>query len=498
VMKMYCIVAAESGAAEIIVKNLRKIYSDWQFELCSDAKTLMQHKLDRPDVVVVSRFLPGDDPFTLLKNLTLVFPTSHIVLLAGKLDEQARVYIRAAEKLGLENIVIGKLPGDKPYDIFVAFRAPKNPEKDDYYNMDDAAEVDNDGGEDYYSYPGAEEEFESTGIAAVEKEDQNEERDVRAALEAVAGVNDANLIKDKLQEIIKMLEYEKAGEGETPLQRMSPVSSADMHTGICVLPAANKGGVGKTTVAVTLAVALSRAGVSTVLTDFDLGAPDIANALGIKGVPGIEALAGRLVRENVLRDVIVQHNGLDVLPGPQDKTIPAFKQGQLMEIVNVLTRMYSVVIGDTPPEYWTKPWLTELFSRADYVLAVVDQSILSERDTANYAPYLLSMGVTPEKIGIVLNRFSPKLHNPRTVEKIFCNGFKKEIKNLPKVVAVIPEDWNAHVMKGYKGEVVGLDDVYSQWHRLAEKIAGMAGYGYKREEKKKMKTIKELLFKRFR
>lgn len=192
-----------------------------------------------------------------------------------------------------------------------------------------------------------------------------------------------------------------------------------------------------------------------------------------------------------MKDLLVQKESLSILPGPMNKTLPAFKPGQLPEIARDLTEMYPVVIGDTPPEYWTKPWLAELFGIADYVLAVIDQSVLSERDTQNYAPYLLSMGVVPEKIDIVLNRYSPKLHNPKTAEKIFCSGFKKGVKNLPKVVAVIPEDWNKHVLKGYKGEVAGLEDVYSQWHHLAGKIAGMAGYGYRRGEKKK--TFKDIL-----
>ncbi|MBC7092491.1 hypothetical protein H5T53_00525 [Candidatus Bipolaricaulota bacterium] len=68
---------------------------------------------------------------------------------------------------------------------------------------------------------------------------------------------------------------------------------------------------------------------------------------------------------------------------------------------------------------------------------------------------------------------------------MFCAGFKKEVRTLPRVVAVIPEDWEAYVKSGYRGEVAGLGDVHSQWHRLAESIAGMAGYGYEREKKGK-------------
>ena len=73
------------------------------------------------------------------------------------------------------------------------------------------------------------------------------------------------------------------------------------------------------------------------------------------------------------------------------------------------------------------------------------------------------MGVSPEKIRIILNKFSPKLHNASVVEKCFCAGFKKGVpaKMKPKISVTIPEDWNNHVVAGYKGQVVGLDNVYS-------------------------------------
>lgn len=487
---MLCVVAAERESAQGIIKNLQKsgLYEGWEFAACGDTGELERWSREAVDVLVLSRFLPGEDPFRLLGRLRVMFPTTHIVLLAGSPSEQQRAYIKAAQKAGLYNIVTGKLPGDRPYTIFVALQHPKEPGDgflDDIF-LD---------GE-----PCGEEETPAEKESPTEEEPAGSQKDVKLALKEIVRESikrdDAEVIKDKLQEIINML---SGGSGAGKISTgLAPIwePPAYRNKGILVLSAANKGGVGKTTVAVTLGVALARAGVPTALVDYDLGAPDVANLLGITDVPGIEVLAGRPVKQSILKDLLVQKENLDILPGPMNKTLPNFKPGQLLEIADALTEMYPVVVGDTPPEYWTKPWLAELFSRADYVLAVVDQSVLSERDTKSYAPYLLSMGVTPEKIGIVLNRYSPKLHNPRTVEKVFCSGFKKEVKNLPKVVAVIPEDWNTHVLKGYRGEVAGLEDVHSQWHRLAEKIAGMAGYGYRQENKKEKKTLKDLLFKK--
>lgn len=459
-----CLIAAEKEAADLIRRNLvaSGLYPDWRFEVCYSAEEL--YRFSEPvDVLVVSRFLPGQEAAAVLRNLRFSFPTAHVVLLAGPAGEGQRAYISAAHRQGFYNVVTGKLPGDRPYTIFAALKGPREPEQ----------------GEEMA------EESPDAGAPAVPEAGGPGEADtkVEAAREAIAGMvgelKDIEAVRARLREILALLEGDgPAGGGQ--MQRTRRPSQ-----GILVLAAANKGGVGKTTVAVALATALAKSGVPTVLVDYDLAAPDVAGFLGIKDVPGIEALAGKPLRRGALRDLVVQKGSLYVLPGPMDRTLPAFARGQLLEITSALLEMYAVVVGDTPPEYWAKPWLAEIFARADYVLAVVDQSVFSEQDTRNYAPYLLSMGVLPERIGIVLNRYSPKLHSPRVVERAFCAGFRKEVKTLPRVVAVIPEDWEAYVQKGYRGEVAGLEDVSGQWHRLAERVAGMAGYSYRPGVRKK-------------
>lgn len=482
-MLMFCLIAAEREAAQVIKQNLEKSgrYPGWRFEAVTDAQEL-EHWPEPPDVLVVSRFLPGKDPVALLKDLRRAFPAAHIVLLVGQESEAQRAYVRAARRLGYYNVVNGKLPGDPPYNIFVALTRSREPELEGYDRLgEDAGEGGPDGpetgsepGEAAAPSPPAGPGAPASGAGGAEAARTADLRSIREALDA----GDLEGLRRGLSGLLSLLEggRQNAPGGEERMERVSA------RRGVLVLSAANKGGVGKTTVAAAVATALARAGVPTVIVDLDFGSPDVANLFGIKGVPGIEALAGRPVREGILRDLIVSaKNGPDVLPGPMDASMPALKPGQVAEIVTALRGMYGVVVGDTPPEFWTKPWLADVFARADYVLAVVDQSVQSEQDTRAYAPYLLSMGVTPDRIGIVLNRYSPKLHNPRAVEHLFCSGFKKTVKELPKVVAVIPEDWEAYVRQGYKGGVAGLEDARHAWHRLAERIAAMAGYSYRRE-----------------
>ena len=430
---MYCIVAVEPEAIENIINGLQQIHPEWQYESCTNAKDLMGFSEKRPPVVMVSRFLPGSNSLTLLKNLPLAFPASQIVLLAGVLNEQTRAFIREAKKIGLEDIVIGKLPGDAPYTLFTALTEAKQ-------NIIKAGEELN---------------LEARKPSPVKKEPIEQNKDSNPATE-------------QPQPRKRRKFYLK--------REIEPRELVEKTKGKFIIVSSNKGGVGKTTVAITLAIALTQSEIPSVLVDFDLAGPDVKTFFNIKNTPGMESLVGgRLDPSSIL--VEAQKN-LFVLPGPMDKTIPFFEPGELSGIVSRLLTKHPVVIADTPPAFWEKAWLEEIFKQADMVISVVDQSKFSEKETQDYAPKLLMMGVTPEKVRIVLNKFSPKLHNAKIIENHFCKGFRKGIKHLPKVVAVIPEDWDTHVKRGYEGKVVGLDETFSQWHRLAEEIAVLSGYRY--------------------
>lgn len=472
---MYCVLAVEAEIAEIIKTNLKKIepYAKWRFDTCEHAWKLDEYSRKNPDVLVLSRFLPGEEPIELLKHINTLFPGSHIVLLVGDVDEKCRGYLRAARSHGLNNYVVGKLPGDRPYTLLVALTQPRETGED--FNGEEIAEetVINVkqrpdkammGKEEseiaQYNYPG---NTEREGIFTPEDR-----------LTYTTGTESKPMLENKRITFISKNKKERK-------RRFN-------RGGVFTMVTSNKGGVGKTTVSVTMAVALARSGVPTVITDFDLEGPNVATFFDIKDVPGIEYLAGRSINPHYLEDLLVEkEENLFVLPGVMNKTLPVFEQGQLLEIVEGLMETFPVVIGDTPPGFWTKEWLTELFMQADIVFSVVDQSKFSEQETRDYAPRLLLAGVEPDRIKIVLNRFNPKLHNARIIEKHFCAGFKENVpqKLLPRVAATIPEDWVAYTQKSYKGEVVGLDDIYSQWHRLAEEVARLAGYQYKKPEKKK-------------
>ncbi len=460
---MYCVIAVEPGIAPVVRDNLARRFPDWRFETVTDARELFALARTEPDAVVVSRFLPGEEPAEVLRRLPVEFPSSHIVLLVGALDERARAYLRQAAGYGLRNAVTGKLPGDRPYTVFAALEQAR---------------------EEMPAVEGLEWEEEPEGANAGEP-------DVRArAAEDAEPLEQEERSEPDLRG--RAFRPERGGDGLEPRWSRAESNRVARH-GLSerglpargrgawgfVLVAANKGGVGKTTVAAALSLALARGGVPVCLADFDFGGPSVAEFFDIRNRSGMERLAGARRPGRLARELLVEvEKNLAVLPGPMDKTIPALGPEETVEIVDELLRDY-LVVGDTPPEFWAgKPWLEGLFERADLILAVVDQSKLSEAETRDYAPKMIMMGAEPGRIRIVLNRFNSRLHSARKVEAAFNAGFRIK-KNLPRVAVSVPEDWENFVLQGYRGLVPGLEDRDSPWVRLAEVVARDLGLSYR-------------------
>lgn len=214
---------------------------------------------------------------------------------------------------------------------------------------------------------------------------------------------------------------------------------------VFILTHSNKGGVGKTSTAIALAEVLSQK-VKTVLCDFDYTAPDIGTFYNLKPQNYFES-----------RPIPVRiTDNLYVLPAPKDIIPTTLKEDQVYDVVQSLTD-FQVIIGDTSPAPWDKPYLHNLFANCDIVYSVVDQSLFSVDETKRFAPTLLAMGVHPGDIKIVVNRYSPRHTSIKTIEHAFCAGFKKDMSVLPKVVALIPDDWEGQLKAAYQGKVLNKD-----------------------------------------
>ncbi len=224
---------------------------------------------------------------------------------------------------------------------------------------------------------------------------------------------------------------------------------------------ANKGGVGKTTVANSLALTLAKQGISTVICDFDFGGANLAGFYNLKG-NFRDYFSG-----NAMECLIKAQNGLYVLPAPAN-VIPTQVKGEHLEnVLDQLKKCFSVVLCDTCPSPWEKPYMGSIFSKTDLVYAVVNQSKFSIEETKIYGPQLLYMGAEMNNVRIILNQYDPKLVSIKEVEKCFNSGFKKGVKKLPSIVAVIPHDWQEANKATYKGNVTNAD----VWENVCQEIA---------------------------
>lgn len=478
-----CIVATEildnesdKNPADVIIRNVKKIddFKEWNFVSCHDAAELLSLN-KKIDIIILSRYLVKDNMESLLKSLPLKYPYSRIILLVGNINEKAKAFIRMAESYGLTNIVTGKLPGDRPYTLPVALKTDKHEKP---WSKD------------------KEDNEKSFNYSISESDILNNSPKNQALIPEYRGGEEDNKDRQVIHKNLPVKQPENRKHIRTTFKK----------EGLIVVTCANKGGVGKSTTAATLGIALANAGIPNIIVDLDLGSPNIADFFKIDPPNGIEALSGLSTEqmdqaiENILYST--KYKGLTVLPGPIDKSIlpdKMFSIGKLKEIIFRLTNEKEIVIIDTPAEFWTNEWLNEVFEECDLLLAIADQSKFSVEDTSDYSSKIIEMGVSPEKIKIVLNKYSPKLINPKVIEKSFSAGLGLPPKMLPEIVAVIPEDWDSHAVNTYKGEAVGLNDSQSQWHNIAKEVAEMSGKSYETTNyEKKQKQSKGIIGRIFR
>jgi septum site-determining protein MinD len=195
-----------------------------------------------------------------------------------------------------------------------------------------------------------------------------------------------------------------------------------------IVMASGKGGVGKTTLAANLGVALSIYGKKTIVLDADVAMANLELVLGMEGKP--VTLHTVLSEEASIEEAIYEGQyGMKIVPaGISLETLRKIKLDRLDEVVDKLVENSDIVLIDAAAA-WGEYSLTAIATAQEMILVITpDPSSISDaRKTKTIADEL---GV--EIIGVVINR------DPNDETSLIA----KDIGNFLEVpiISVIPEN----------------------------------------------------------
>jgi len=192
-----------------------------------------------------------------------------------------------------------------------------------------------------------------------------------------------------------------------------------------------KGGVGKTTVAINLAAALSKVGSDVILVDANLTTPNVSLHLGH---PELNTIHDVITEKISLNEAIYKHTcGLRVMPSSiflEDINVNHFQK--LSQVLNSLKGYAETVIMDTVSGINEES--INSYSLADEIIVVLEPNFPSTTEALKLITLSKKLNI-PIK-GFVLNKIKDSRHELS----------KSAIESLlgEPLIGIIPEDENMH------------------------------------------------------
>jgi septum site-determining protein MinD len=198
-------------------------------------------------------------------------------------------------------------------------------------------------------------------------------------------------------------------------------------TGYVYTIAGGKGGVGKTTTAINVAVALQDDGHDVVVVDADLGMANLGAMLDIEHDPSLhQVLAGKAA----VSDAITEGpGGITIVPGERD--LEAFADAdpaKLRKVVKALSTAYEIVLIDTGAGLSHET--TVPLGLSDGILLVTTPDDVAVGDTIKTAQ--LAERIEGDVLGAVLTRAGDETNVSEVADELDL-----------EMLAVVPEDQDA-------------------------------------------------------
>ncbi|MEA2638660.1 MAG: pilus assembly protein CpaE [Chloroflexota bacterium] len=191
----------------------------------------------------------------------------------------------------------------------------------------------------------------------------------------------------------------------TPGEAAPAVDRGGLRKGEIITVFSTKGGVGKTTVAVNLAVGLAKQRQrKTLLVDADLWFGDASVMLNLAPDRGIRNVceAEELDYTVLQRALTVHESGLALLARPKDPSIvDQLDPGAIVRAIQGYATLFDYVIVDMRASF--DELNLQLLDAADRILLVTTPEVSASHTTASFIQMSESLGYT-DKLHLVLNR----------------------------------------------------------------------------------------------
>ncbi|MDO5331802.1 MAG: AAA family ATPase [Bacillota bacterium] len=221
--------------------------------------------------------------------------------------------------------------------------------------------------------------------------------------------------------------------------------------GKVVLIASGKGGVGKTTVATNLGVALAKQGSKTLILDMNVGLRNDDIYLGLENsilfdfgdvISGVCKLDKAIIRHDLC-------NNLYLLSGPQYREIDGLSASHIRTIYARLKKEFDVVLVDCPVV--TGVSLVNLTSGADEAIIVVTPDFISVRNGDAINKKLAALGVF-ERCHVI-NMIQQETYDSEDLPDMLFVAKSLE----SNCIGVIPYDTSINVSNN-QGKPIALDN----------------------------------------
>jgi len=206
-----------------------------------------------------------------------------------------------------------------------------------------------------------------------------------------------------------------------------------------------KGGVGTTTIATNLALALHTPQTKTVLVDSNLQYGDVAVFLNEVGYRSIIDLAPRVndLDQDVVSSVITHHDssGLDLMAAPNRPEMAEKVTGEeFYKVLQYLRRGYFYIIVDSPPAL--NEITLSVLDAMDVIILVVTQEIPSIKNSRLFLSVMDGLHIPRQRLLFVMNRY----------DRLIALSPEKVGENLKQEMAcVIPSDFRTAIKSENQG-----------------------------------------------